>query len=181
MVQTTPGAGVESARSKRVYLIGMPGVGKSVIGHIVARHLGWNYVDTDACVECQSGMSITEVFESLGEEGFRRHEADCLLRASGLREAVIATGGGTPVFHKGMDLMRASGTVIYLEATIETLMRHLRQSTGRRPLLKGSQTPDVTLKELLENRAETYHRAHVIVRVDEKTPEQIAEEILNSL
>ena len=180
MVQTERTTKPQMTRGKRVYLVGMPGVGKSVVARQLAFCLGWTYLDIDACVVCTSRTTIADIFELEGESAFRKYEADCVRRAIKISEAVIATGGGTPVFHKGMELMLDSGVVIYLEAGIVTLMKHLEESVGGRPLLTDAQSPDMILKDLLNKRVDTYRRAHFTVQVDEKTPEQIVEDILEA-
>jgi shikimate kinase len=178
MVQTTDIHGSESTRSNRVYLIGMPGVGKSSVARELNTLLGWTWFDTDACVVCGSCMTIPQIFARYGEEEFRKRESDCLYRASLMVDAVIATGGGSPLYRNAMDLMLKTGTVIYLEASVQTLLTRLRGSESDRPLLTGTDTEvEKQLRMLLLERKETYELAHKTIQTDGKLRDEIAGEI----
>jgi shikimate kinase len=179
MVQTASGQGVESARINRVYLIGMPGDGKNTIARLVSEKRGWTWLDTDACVTCKSCMTIAEIFDRYGEEEFRKREADCLYQASMIVDVIIATGGGSPIYRNAIDIMRASGIVIFLDASIETLLTRLRGSESVRPLLTGrGATIERQLMKLLEERRKTYEKAHFVIVTDGKSPEEIADEVV---
>jgi shikimate kinase len=161
----------------RIYLIGMMGVGKSTIARLVAQRLEWIWIDTDACVERNSCLTIAEVFSLFGEEEFRRREWGCVQQTIKFRNIVVACGGGTPCFYNAMDLMLDSGIVIYLKSGIDALVERLMTET--RPLLTGT---DISLKErlhiLLEEREPVYLRASYTLDTDHQTEEQVAERVL---
>ena len=101
--------------STNIVLIGMPGCGKTTVGTILARMTGRQLIETDDIVEYEAGCSIPEIFEKEGEDGFRRRETEAVLRASGSRGAVIATGGGTVVRPENYIPLHESGIIYHLE------------------------------------------------------------------
>lgn len=167
-------------RAPRVYLIGMAGVGKSTLAQIVARHLRWICIDTDACVERNSCLSVSEIFALFGEQEFRRREWQCLRQTTKYRDIVVACGGGAPCFNHAMEMMLASGTVIYLKANITTLIGRLGEQVQSRPLLAGS---DVLLSErlsiLLDAREQVYSQAHYVIETDGLSAEDVVSQILS--
>ena len=176
MVQTGHSGHGGSHRYERIFLIGMPGAGKTTIAHLLAHRLGWTCIDTDACVECMQCARIEEIFSRHGEAEFRKQEADCLRRSAHMREAVIATGGGAPLHDDGMQFILGSGLVIFLETSPDTLQDRLRQSGVQRPLLADSvESLMVRLEALLRGREETYRHAHYVFTTDGRTPEEIVE------
>ena len=83
----------------KLYLIGLPGSGKSVLAKKISRSLRLPVFDLDECIEMQEGVKISEIFSAKGQEYFRTIEADALRKQSESKEFVMATGGGTPCFH----------------------------------------------------------------------------------
>lgn len=150
-----------------IFLIGMPGAGKTYWGKKLADHLGVHFTDLDAYIEKKEKASIATLFEIEGEDGFRDMEQQYLQRLinTAADDAVIACGGGTPCFYNNMDSMLANGTVIYLQADIDYLISNLQNEAQKRPLLA---TGDVTQKltALLQNRKEDYERAHHILQTE---------------
>ena len=152
-----------------IFLIGMPGVGKSHWGRIWAEASGYDFADLDDCAAAQAGMSIPEIFRSIGEEGFRALETAVLgdaIATAGGRDTLIATGGGTPVFNNNMDLMLESGCVVYLRAGIDRLLRQITGSLTGRPLLHDAEDGVAALKALQEQRKAFYERAHISIELE---------------
>ena len=150
-----------------VFLIGMPGVGKTYWGKRLAEHLGVDFIDLDTYIEKKEKAPIATLFEIDGEEGFRDKEQQYLQRIilTAADDAVVACGGGTPCFYNNMDSMLANGTVIYLQANITYLTNNLDKENGRRPLLaNGNLEPK--LKGLLQKREEDYLRAPYILQTE---------------
>src|SRR5690554_1165668 len=139
--------------SSRLILIGMPGAGKSTVARRVAGQLSWVWMDTDACVEQISMLSIAEIFSRHGEEEFRKRDWECVRQAVKTRFAVISCGGGAPCFFNAIDLLLKSGTVIYLHASPHVLYERLRKDNTDRPLLmqQGKATEQL-LEETLRQR-----------------------------
>lgn len=120
----------------RGWLIGMMGSGKSAIGRQVAFRLDLPFIDTDRAIETERHMTIEEIWEEGGEQLFRRLEADMIRRVA-LQPALIATGGGAVLRSENVEVMRRSGPVIWLRASVDTLNQRLGEGRNR-PLLAGS-------------------------------------------
>jgi shikimate kinase len=169
-------------RVTRIYLIGMMGSGKSTIARGLAKHLDWTWIDTDACIERNSRLSIAEIFEQRGEEDFRRLEWECVQQAMVVPNAVVSLGGGAPCFYDAISSLLSSGTVVYLKANVDALLSRVATDDQMRPLLLQSDVGvEEKIRSLLEQRREVYERAHVTIETDGKTEEQVEEELVNRL
>jgi len=124
---------------KNIYLIGMPGSGKSTLGRQLADKLAYQFHDLDQVIETTAGKNINRIFEEEGELGFREIENQCLQNLSeDPSEMVIATGGGTPCFHDNMHFMNSCGATIFLNVPLEIITKRLlEQGTDYRPLLRN--------------------------------------------
>ncbi len=121
----------------RVFLVGMMGAGKTVVGAEVAGLLGWQCVDIDAQIERSAGMSVPELFSTQGESRFRQLERDTIAAAASGEEAVvICAGGGAVLDSQTRAVLGSSGTVVWLRADIDTLVHRLGGGDGR-PLLSA--------------------------------------------
>lgn len=153
------------------------GSGKSTIGKLLAQELRMKFVDIDKEVEKSQGMSIKEMFENLGEEHFRKAEKDKLMEYIKRSGFVVSTGGGLGADKSMMELMKSSGTIIWIKANIHTILSRCKNDQDR-PLLK---LPEDKLLELFEKRKEVYNMADISVTSDDKTPFQILKEILQKI
>ncbi|MGI4740939.1 MAG: shikimate kinase [Janthinobacterium lividum] len=136
-----------------LYLIGLPGSGKTTIGRRLAAHFGWEFRDLDADIIGQAGQTVAEIFAAEGEAGFRRREA-AALRAVAARPGpplVLATGGGTPCFHDNLEILQQTGFTLWLEVPVPELVRRLARSHTTRPLLAAT-APDETPEKALFDR-----------------------------
>lgn len=151
----------------RYFLVGMPYAGKSYWGRQIADHYGMTFYDLDVFITEFTGKSISEIFDTVGEPGFREIEHVCLeeLINQTSKDCIIACGGGTPCFHNNMTLMKKAGTVVFLEADIPYLVANFSKDTTIRPLLNDPQVLTGKLTELQEERAEYYTQAHYILQV----------------
>jgi len=111
----------------RIYLIGFMASGKSETGRELARLLGMPFQDLDDRIEEEAGRSIPDLFAAQGERSFRALESRLLKETGALAGAVIATGGGAPCYHEGMDWINRSGLSIFLDAAQEELARRLSE------------------------------------------------------
>jgi shikimate kinase len=152
-------------------LVGMMGVGKTTLGRATSKALGWRFVDVDRQIEQASGRDISRIFDEDGEPAFRRMESDALARLNGMKHAVIATGGGAPMQAGNYELMRKIGPVVYLEASAESLIRRLKNSRTRRPMLGGD--IEGRVRHLLAARSDTYRAADFRLKVDELSPMEV--------
>jgi shikimate kinase len=158
-------------------LIGFMGAGKTAVGEAIAAKLGWSLQDTDRMVEAASGTTITEIWAAEGEEGFRTREHDAVLHACAGQHRVIACGGGAILRLRNFGILKSAGTVVYLRGSREVLKERVTR-TGGRPLLEEPGA----FERLLVQRAPAYESAaDLIVDVDGRTPEQIADDIIARL
>jgi shikimate kinase len=150
----------------KLFLIGMPGVGKSYWGAIVAQYIGLPFIDLDTLMTNSEGVSVTELFAKYGEAGFREIERKYLKQiiSNKTEPSVIACGGGTPCFYDNMHLMKEAGRVVYLSADIDFLMGNLTKEENTRPLLTNKNTIRQKLEILYTQRKEYYHQAHYILQ-----------------
>jgi shikimate kinase len=137
-----------------VSLIGMPGSGKSTIGRHLSRHLGWRVVDSDTEIEHRIGMPIRVFFETQGEATFRDVEQEVIAKLCGMKDIVLATGGGAVLRQANREALRQCTHAFYLRSTPEELMRRLRRDTHR-PLLQVDD-PQRRLRELFRERDPLY-------------------------
>lgn len=138
-------------------LIGLMGSGKSAVGAALAGRLGRPFVDTDLVVEAGAGRSIPDIFESRGEQEFRRLEREAVLEACSVERAVIACGGGAVLDGENLLALRGAGTIVYLEIQPAEAARRLEGSRNR-PLLDAGDLAG-RVHELFAERAPLYEDA----------------------
>lgn len=146
-----------------VTLIGLMGAGKTKVGRRAADTLGRPFVDTDRVVERAAGMTVSEIFDTEGEQAFRARERAAIAEALTRDGAVVSVGGGAVLDPDNVARIRAAGDVVWLYAEPETLAVRLRRSTGRgdRPLLAGTE-PVAALRDLLDRRRPAYAAAATV-------------------
>ncbi|MDR3050361.1 MAG: shikimate kinase [Oscillospiraceae bacterium] len=143
---------------QNIYLIGMPGSGKTSLGRCLAAHLRLPFADLDQDIQARAGMSIPDIFAKRGESAFRDIESAALAAVAGRRGMVVATGGGVVLRPENRALLRDTGAVLWLDRPLSGILRTLRQDT--RPLLAGD--PAERLHALYEQRAALYEQtAHL--------------------
>lgn len=160
-----------------IILIGYMGCGKSTVGVRLSYRLQQPFLDTDKMIETKKGCSVSEIFDTEGEEAFRQLETDCVRGLlSEKKWYVIATGGGLPVKEENREILKELGTVVYLRIRPETVYERLKNDTTR-PLLRG-EDPLGKIRQMLGARGSKYEAcADVIVDVDGKSFEEILNEI----
>lgn len=149
----------------KIFLVGMPGSGKSTLGKQAAEFLGAGFVDLDAEVEKSEGKSIPEIFSGSGEEYFRQVEARLLREwAASTLPFVMATGGGAPCFHGGMDIINEHGISVFLDCTVDELVERVKRNRER-PLLLSSDEEELRkkLNTMLSTRKDCYSKAKIIL------------------
>lgn len=145
----------------RIYLIGMPGSGKSTSGKRFAKALGWSYADLDKLIAIRAGKSISDIFATEGEATFRQYELNALLETAGSSRIVIGCGGGTAAWHNNVDWMLNNGMVIWLNIPENELLQRLLRSKHSRPMFPNRQTDDILhrLRVLFNQRQVYYEKA----------------------
>lgn len=139
---------------RNIYLVGMPGAGKSTVGRALAKCLHLTFVDADQAITDRTGVAIATIFELEGEAGFRQREAALIDELSARSDLVVATGGGVILRESNRTSLRATGTVVYLRAKIDDLWART-QHDSKRPLLRA-ENPRAVLASLLEIREPLY-------------------------
>lgn len=159
-----------------IYLIGFMGSGKSAAAAYLMRQYGMPRIEMDREIEADCGMTIPEIFAEYGEEAFRQKETLLLRKIAEMEEIVISCGGGVPLRKENVELMKCSGTVVYLSAQPETILRRVRRSDNR-PVLEGRKNVE-GIRELLEQRSGKYESAADVTFVtDGRSVAEVAEEI----
>lgn len=150
-----------------VFLVGMPGVGKTLWGRSYAQYSGRPFIDLDEYIEAHIGLTIPAIMDSMGATEFRRIEQEQLqeLINSAPPGAIIACGGGTPCFYNNIDRIKQAGIVIYLSAPSATLLSNISLQPDQRPLFAATPLTIATLDNLLEQRRNYYEQAHHILQV----------------
>jgi shikimate kinase len=164
-------------RLKNIVLIGMPGVGKSTVGVLLAKRLGMDFIDTDIHIQTREGRSLQELIQMLGSEGFCDLEVRHILSLS-LQAHVIATGGSVVYRHAAMRHLGAEGILLHLDIGLEPLRRRLDDIEARGVVV----APGQTISELYRERRPLYTRyAHGEIPTDGLTPDQVIGQILRTL
>jgi shikimate kinase len=162
-------------RRKVIYLLGFMGSGKSTVGNLLARALGWPLIDLDTVIEAGQGLSIREIFENSGEPFFRQVEHAALTAASQAEPAVIALGGGTFAQPSNVSLIReAGGTTVWLDCPPE-LLRTRCEGMEHRPLFRDEQA----FTQLFTERLPYYRLADFRISTEGRKPEEVVEQILS--
>ncbi|NJN30318.1 MAG: shikimate kinase [Synechococcales cyanobacterium RM1_1_8] len=162
-----------------IYFVGMMGVGKSTIGRLVAKELGYQFFDTDTLIEQVAKRSIKEIFAQEGEVAFRELESQSLAELSAYQGLVIATGGGI-VTRRGNWSHLQQGLVIWLDVPLEMLYQRLKRDRTR-PLLQ-TENSKATLRQLLEVRRPLYGEADLrVVPQPRASTQETAQQVLRAI
>ena len=163
-----------------LFLVGMPGSGKSTLGRLLAKRLEKQFYDTDAELERRLGVSIPVIFELEGEPGFRDRESTIIDEFVGFANVILATGGGAILRPPNRASLKQNGTVLYLHATPDTLWERTRRSKHR-PLLQAAD-PQARLNELYVFRDPIYREvADFVVESDSEQVIKLAQRLEQQL
>jgi shikimate kinase len=164
-----------------IVLIGMRGSGKTSVGKLLAERLLKSFYDLDTILAAKEKMPITEVIAKHGWEYFRDKESEIAEGISGPANAVISTGGGVILREKNILALQKNGKFVYLKTSIDTMLKRIGESSGRPPL---TNQPTITdeIKQVLFEREPLYQKiANITVETDNKSIQDVVNEIMKQL
>lgn len=160
-----------------IIFTGMMGSGKTTIGKELAKLTGYEFIDTDAIIEKEQNIKIVEIFSKYGEGYFRTLENELVKKISLKDNSVISLGGGAFCNQDNISILKNTGFTIYLKTSIENILNRLSEDEiKKRPLLKDLNN----FNNLLEKREVYYNQAHLIISTDNKSINEIINEILTN-
>lgn len=162
---------------RRIYLVGLPGSGKTTLGKQLAEKLGLRFIDLDDAIIEEAGKTIPEIFSHQGEGNFRIMEREVLHSISAIEDDfVMATGGGAPCYHFNMDFMNDHGQTVFLDVSPGDLaLRLIDEGIEKRPLFKSYDHQDLIqeVRDLKEKREEYYNQAGIKIKDNQITVDLI--------
>ncbi len=166
-------------RHRPIFLTGFMGAGKSTIGPLLARKLGWNFVEIDHAIESEAGLSIRELFKTKGEPFFRDLERKIIARFAFEPRSIISLGGGSLTHPQTRELLAKIGRLVFLTADLDTLDKRLKLNSTKRPLLAGLTDAQrrQKIESLLKEREAFYNQASFRLDTASMTAQQAAERI----
>ncbi len=144
---------------RHIFLVGMPGSGKSALGRRVALELQMPYLDTDAYLSEITGMNTAQIYEAFGEEAFRNGETNLLRELINATPGIISTGGGTALREENQRIMRAQGYIVFIDRPIDDILMDIRAE--KRPLL--AQKGREEIERIYNERVPIYRKIADIV------------------
>ena len=167
----------EQMKKDNIVLIGMPGVGKSTVGVILAKILGYQFVDADLVIQKEEGKLLKDIIAEKGTDGFIQVENRVNSNLQ-VHESVVATGGSVVYGKEAMEHLSEIGTVVYLKQSLRKLERRLRNIKNRGVVLR----PGQTLKDLYRERTVLYEKyADIVVDESDLNVEQTVEAVIDAL
>jgi len=167
-------------KTSRIFIVGPMGVGKTTIGRILAKDLPLDFIDCDVEIEERCGASIAWIFDVEGEAGFRLRETQMLAELTTRQNIILATGGGAVLRKENRDYLRERGTVIFLDSSVELLVKRTAKDK-KRPLLQHANTKDV-LQKVKSQRDPLYREiADIRVFVGDNNSRKAVDQILMHL
>lgn len=166
--------------SPKVVLVGPMGAGKTTIGKLLAKELGYSFIDSDKEIEARSGADIPWIFDVEGEDGFRLRESQVIEDLATVSNAVVATGGGAVVREVNRPNLKKGGCVVYLRTSVDQQYERTYRDKNR-PLLQQENPRDI-LQSLFNVRDPIYREvADLVVDTDKKKPKAVVRQIVDYL
>ena len=174
-VQTPPGA-ITGQGPSRLILTGFMGAGKSTVGAILARKLGWKFLDLDDVIEASSNLSVANIFRDHGEADFRERERQAIQKLNHEERLVLALGGGAIESDSTRNLLvdTPGNCLVFLDAPLPELLARCGLESKVRPLLTAPESPEARH----QRRLPYYRQAHITVLTSGLGPQQVAELVL---
>ena len=167
-----------------ISLVGYMGSGKSHISKILSDKINFKLIDLDKEISRRNKLTIPEIFEKKGEIYFRKLERETLEEILATQEnIVLSLGGGTPAYYNNMEIINNNSKSVFLRASISTLAERISKQKEKRPLIAkilDEDLPEFIAKHLFERNV-FYSKAQFSINTDNKTPEEIINEITEKL
>lgn len=162
---------------KNIILIGMPGAGKSTVGVLLAKSMGYDFVDADLVIQKQQGTKLQNIIDERGLDGFKQAEEQALLSIND-KKAIIATGGSAVFSTAGMAHLKENGICVYLRVDEQELIRRLKNIKTRGIACR----PGETVAEIIAER-EVYYNRYADITIDclNTTAEQVVGMIMDRI
>ena len=171
---------MENSRSD-ILLIGMPMSGKSTIGKALSEKIKYTFNDMDNIIEDKYKRTASNIFETLGEEQYRLYERECLEDFSGRDKLILSTGGGA-INDKSIEISLSFKYRIWLQASIEELIKRYVDDEKERPLLYNTNNMEVVLTDLYRTRETFYMNcSNIVMNTSSKTINQITDELITKI
>lgn len=165
--------------NENIILIGPSGIGKTTVASYISQFYGFSHLDTDLLIQDAANMNISEIFNIYGEEYFRKLENKVVEGIANKSRLVISTGGGIVLNNNNVKLLKQDGIIFLLDGKVETIIRNLRKSKGKRPLVGNEDNWIQNVKRMYLDRFMLYKSpAEYTINVDCKDVEEISKEIL---
>ena len=162
---------------RNIILIGMPGVGKSTVGVVLAKTLGIGFIDTDLIIQQTKGKLLNEIIAEDGLEGFLKIEEEAILSKE-YRGMVVATGGSAVFSSKAMEHLRNDGVIVYLNAPYEVIEKRLKNIKSRGVVAKEGQT----ILDIYHQRVPYYETyCDINIECENSSVEKTVEKIISKL
>lgn len=164
----------------KIFLMGMPGSGKTTVGKRLAKAMGYDFVDLDQYIEKRENCSINDLFRHQGETYFRTAETEALKEISKKTgQTIISLGGGTPCYNNNIEFLLQAGICIYIKASEKLLLNRLENAKSQRPLFWGltKQEIEKKLQLMINARAPFYEKAHLNAEAANFEEKKLIEEI----
>ena len=163
-----------------IMLIGFMGVGKSTVSKELSKKFDMPEIDMDAVIIEKENKSINDIFAENGEEYFRKVETECLIEIQKNKGYIVSCGGGVVVKDENINHMKDGGIILFLTATPETIYNRVKDDDSR-PILKGNKNVEF-IEQLMNKRKDRYLEvADIIISTDDKTINEIVDEITDKL
>lgn len=160
----------------KIYLVGFMAAGKTTVAAALAARLGWRVLDIDQLIEERERMSVAHIFAARGEPYFRQAEREVLFDQVPIRQAIVATGGGTFVDPANQAIIKQDGISVWLDVPFQQLVERI-PTDGRRPLAADRER----LAQLFSARRIAYEQADVHLSCDHETVPALVERLLHDL
>lgn len=165
---------------KNIAFIGFMGSGKSTISKVLSKKFDMNLIDTDDYIVEKNNQSISDMFDTYGEEYFRDKETEAIKEISKLKDTIISCGGGAVLRDINVEYIKENGAIVLLKATPETIYERVKYSTDR-PILNGNMNVEF-IKGLMDKRKDRYESvADIVIDTDNKSINDIVDEIAEKI